>query len=86
MKLFNTPEAPSGTADLIASRSPPGQASSVRGAGGAIPTKIKEGSNNKQKHNKTQHTTKATNILAKKIKKEARKEGSTERRKAKRKR
>jgi len=39
---------------LIASRSPPGQVSSVRGAGGAIPTKIKEGSNNKKntiKHN-----------------------------------
>ena len=25
MKLFNTPEAPSGTADLIAPRRPPGQ-------------------------------------------------------------
>ena len=30
MKLFYTPEAPSGTADLIASRSPPGRASSVQ--------------------------------------------------------
>ena len=33
MKLFYTPEAPSGTADLIASRSPPGQSIFVVGLG-----------------------------------------------------
>ena len=81
MKLSNTPEAPSGTADLIASRSPPGRASSVQEVAERSQTKkTQEASNNKNRHHKTQHTTKPTNILAKKIKKE-RKQKETEGRK-----
>ena len=61
MKLFYTPEAPSGTADLIASRSPPGQGSSVRGAGGMIPKQTTQEASIKTRTRETNDETTKTN-------------------------